>query len=99
MNNLYLVTRSPFQRTEAVTNISLSDEGDGVAFIQDGVLVAKSAPQWLTDEVEKAKRRNVKFYLLKEDLEARGLEPCAGLEVIDYDGFSDLILHYPRIIS
>ncbi len=99
MNNLYLITRSPFQRTEGATNISLSDRDDGLAFLQDGVLIAKSSPEWLKEEMEKAKERGVKFYLLKEDLEARGLESPEGFDVVDYDGFSDLILSYKRIIS
>lgn len=99
MKNLYLITRSPFQRTEGVTNISISDKDDAVAFIQDGVVIAKSSPGWFKGEMEKAKERGVKFYLLKEDLEARGLELAEGFEVVNYDGLCELILSYKRIIS
>lgn len=99
MNNLYLITRSPFQRTEGITNISLSDKDDGVAFLQDGVVITKSSPEWLKGEIEKAKERGVKFYLLKEDLEARGLEPSQGFEVVNYDELCELILSYKRTVS
>jgi len=77
----------------------LSEKEDGIAFIQDGVIVAKSSPTWLTTELEKLKERGVKLFLLKEDLEARGLNDNKDFETIDYNGLSDLLLSYKRIVS
>lgn len=96
---LFVISRTVFDRREFDIDIELAEEGDGVIFIQDGVLIVKRVPEEITEIFERAKQRNVKFYALKEDLEARGVKPKEGFEVVDYDGFLDLIKKYDKAIN
>jgi len=98
MKTLYVVSRTPFLRKEFKTNIALADSGDAVVFIQDGVLVATRIPEDMENLIENAKNKGVKFYLLKEDLEARGLKKN-WMEVVDYEGFLELLLQYERAVN
>jgi sulfur relay protein TusB/DsrH len=99
INNLFLVSRSPFQRPEALLDVELAENGDAVCFIQDGVYAAHKVPDALRAEIESARARGVKFFALTEDLEARGLSSAAGFQEIDYNGLVGLILESTRVIS
>jgi len=96
---LFVISRTVFERREFDIDIELAEEDDGVIFIQDGVLILKRVPEELVEIFEKAKERNVKIYALREDLEARGVKPKKEFEIVDYDGFLDLLKSYDKTIN
>ncbi len=97
MGRLFIVSTSPFKRTESRTHIYLARKDDGVIFIQNGVYVSLRIPDDLAEKIEEKKKEGVKFYALKEDLEARGIKTFFG-EIVDYDGFLELIEKYDKVI-
>lgn len=98
-NILYLVSRSPFQRGELRTTLRLVKPGDGVAFLQCGVTGVGGMPADLWAQAEAHRASGVRFYALKEDLDARGLGMNRlGAEVVDYDGMLDLFGRYDVVV-
>jgi sulfur relay protein TusB/DsrH len=97
MGTLYLVTRSPFERGSWELALKLAASGDGVCFIQDGVLAVRG-PQPLAAKISELEKSGVRVWYLKEDLEARGLE-AAQEKTIDYDKLAELVAEFKRIIT
>ncbi|MEW6242856.1 MAG: sulfurtransferase complex subunit TusB [Bacillota bacterium] len=101
--SLYLLSRSPWERQDYKTVLSLSraqaDQGieAAVLTIQDAVVAEKKAPPDYQELVRLAKEAGVRFYVLSADLSARGLAPSAS-EPVDYDGFLELILKYKTVV-
>ncbi|MCR4434015.1 MAG: sulfurtransferase complex subunit TusB [Coprothermobacterota bacterium] len=97
MGYLFIFSVSPFKRNEIELHLKLAREGDSCIFIQNGVVACKGTPQSLKKLVEEKRSQGVSFYFLKEDLEARGIEHVWG-NLVDYDGFLDLIERHEKII-
>jgi sulfur relay protein TusB/DsrH len=97
MENLYLITRSTFERTAWKLAARLAKQGDTICFIQDAVLAVKG-PAELTGKLSELESAGVTVRFLKEDLAARGLSAPAD-KVINYDGLTALIEGAKRIIS
>ncbi|MCK4334125.1 sulfurtransferase complex subunit TusB [candidate division WOR-3 bacterium] len=97
MENLYLVTRSTFERTAWQLAARLAKPGDTVCFIQDAVL-AVNGPKELRGKLGELESTGVSVKYLAEDLAARGLS-APQEKVINYDGFVELIEKSKRIVS
>lgn len=97
MSNLFLITRSPFERTAWGLALRLAKPGDTLCFIQDGVLAVKG-PRELGEGLSERESAGVAVRFLTEDLAARGLS-AASRKVIDYHGLAELIERSKRIIS
>jgi len=97
MDNLYLVTRSTFERTAWKLAVRLAKQGDTVCFIQDAVLAVKG-PEALTAKLAELESAGVAVRFLAEDLKARGLS-APQEKVVNYDGLTQLIENAKRIIS
>jgi sulfur relay protein TusB/DsrH len=97
VNNLYLVSRSTFERTAWRLATRLAEKGDSVIFIQDAVLAVKG-PVELSEKIAELESAGVSINFLAEDLESRGLS-SPDHKVLDYDGFCQLIENSKRIIS
>lgn len=97
MQNLYLVTRSTFERTAWKLATRLAKPGDVICFIQDAVLATKG-PEELTGKLAELESAGVAVKFLAEDLKARGLS-APKEKVISYDGFVELIENSKHIIS
>lgn len=97
MNNLYLVSRSTFERTAWKLAARLAEKGDTVFFVQDAVLAVKG-PEELTGKIAELESAGVSVRYLAEDLKARGLS-APEEKVINYDGFTELIENSKRVIS
>jgi len=93
MNTLYVISHSPFQRNDAWMNFELADKGDGVIFIQCGVNILKNPG----DILKILKEKGVEIYAGEECLKARGIK--TDINVVDYDGFADLLLKYKRAVQ
>ncbi len=99
MGNLFLVTRSPFSRRDALLALGLAQNRDVICFIQDGVYAAHRIPDELGAAIESAEKRGVQFSVLREDLEARGITPAARFKTIDYNDLVGLIIDSKRTVS
>lgn len=97
MENLYLVTRSTFERTAWQLAARLAKRGDTICFAQDAVLAVKG-PKDLSEKLAELESSGVAVRFLKEDLTARGLSAPQD-KVINYDGLTELIESAKRIIS
>lgn len=97
MGRLFIISNSPFKRMESRSLVHLTRKDDAVIFIQNGVYIALNIPKDLREKIEEKKKEGVKFYALYEDLEARGIKSFFG-EIVNYDGFLELIEKYERII-
>jgi sulfur relay protein TusB/DsrH len=97
MENLYLVSRSTFERTAWKLATRLAKQGDAICFIQDAVLAAKG-PKELTRKLSELESAGVTVRFLSEYLSARGLS-VPQEKVIDYDGLTELIENAKHIIS
>ena len=97
MENLYLVTRSTFERTAWKLAVKLARSGDTVCFIQDAVLAVKG-PQELRKKMTELEAKGVGLRFLEEDLEARSLIAPPD-KTLDYEGLTSLIEQASRIIS
>ncbi|RKY99334.1 MAG: sulfurtransferase complex subunit TusB [Candidatus Hydrothermota bacterium] len=94
---LYIISQSPFKRRDGILYLKLAEADDAVIFIQNGVYAKRAMPTEMKSALEDAVKRGVKVYFLKEDLEARGLS-SEGEDIIDYDGFLDLIESHSKIV-
>jgi len=88
---LHLVNKSPNDRGSLDSCLRLAAKGSAVLLIEDGVYAAISA----ADSAEKIISRmgDFDFYVLKEDLDVRGLSEkplIDGIAVVDYTGFVNL---------
>jgi len=97
MKILYIISQSPFKRRDPILYLRLAEAGDSVIFIQNGVYASRGMIGEMGEEFEEAKKRGVKFYFLKEDIEARGLSNCCE-NVVDYDGFLKLIKENEKVV-
>jgi len=97
MAYLFIFSVSPFKRNDIELNLKLAQENDSCIFIQDGVVACKGMPEPLARLVEEKRGQGVNFYFLKEDMEARGIKHTWG-DLVDYDGFLDLIERQEIII-
>ncbi len=96
MDTLYVISNSPFQRSEAYLNFELAEKGDGVLFIQSGVSILKNPG----DIFKNLKEKNVELYACKEDLQARAIKADAqNVNIVDYDAVAELLLKYKRAVQ
>jgi tRNA 2-thiouridine synthesizing protein B len=89
---LHIVNKTPFDRNALDSCLRLAADGSSVLLIEDGVYaaLAKAAQ---ADKIA-GRMENLSFYVLGPDLMARGLTDMTlidGIEVVDYEGFVDLV--------
>jgi tRNA 2-thiouridine synthesizing protein B len=97
MSTLYVLHRSPYSAPEMETALGLAVPGDGILLTQDAVLALRSVPKDI--DIQEALKRNLKFYALKGDMDARSTKPIAGVKTIDYDEFVELLFEYESTLS
>ncbi|MBK5074361.1 sulfurtransferase complex subunit TusB [Budviciaceae bacterium CWB-B4] len=93
---LHTVSHSPYQiDMNALVNTIAQD--DVLVLLQDGVTAALKDSRWLALLIQ---RNPINIYVLREDIEARGLLLLidSHVEIIDYSGLVDLSVdHYPQV--
>ena len=95
---LHTVNKSPFERGTLESCLQFVRENSSVLLIEDGVIAALDNTE-IAAKIKSA-ARDVKFYVLGPDLEARGFGESniiAEVEVVDYDGFVDLIAEHDNL--
>ncbi len=90
---LHTLMHSPFQCDFALL-LRMLKTGDDLLLIQDGVIAALNG----SDALEKLLRTPANIYVLRDDLEARGLfaQISTTPSVVDYTDFVALTLKQPQ---
>ncbi|MBL4866170.1 MAG: sulfurtransferase complex subunit TusB [Pseudomonadales bacterium] len=112
---LHTVNQSPQQSTTLISCLRVAADGSAILLIEDGVYGALDNAQtkkiWQdhtscdTDDTDytdyKLKQASVKCYVLKEDLEARGLlnRVSQAFTIVDYQGFVELATEHHVVQS
>jgi len=88
---LHLVNKSPNERSALDSCLRLAAKDSAILLIEDGVYAAISAAK--SAEKISSRINDFQFYVLKEDLDVRGLaeKPLIdGVTIVDYNGFVEL---------
>ncbi|RKZ31469.1 sulfurtransferase complex subunit TusB [bacterium] len=96
MKTLYIISHSPFQRTDYRLALELADKEDAVLLIQNGVYLSGKLTGCPEEALAEAEKRGVKFFSIKEDIDARGIE--SRYPTVDYSGAIELIFKYERTV-
>lgn len=96
MTALHIVRRSPHMARDLERALEVARPGSHVLLVQDAVLAAAEGGA-STALLERAMRGGVAVHALKEDLASRAVARVArGVDVVDYDGWVDLVeAHQP----
>ncbi len=97
---LHTVNKSPFERDSLGTCFRLARPGSDVLLIEDAVYAALAGTRFEPSVREAMARYSI--YVLKEDIDARGIGPHAlipGIETVDYGGFVDLAVRNDSVQS
>ena len=100
MSTLHTINKSPFDRNSFGSCMRVISDGDAILFIEDGVYAATSGTSF-SDAVKAATDSHTVF-VLGPDLSARGMKEdgiVEGVNVVDYDGFVDLVTEYDKTNS
>jgi tRNA 2-thiouridine synthesizing protein B len=92
---LHLVNKSPTDRNSLDSCLRLAKAGSSILLLEDGVYAALSKAN-SAGAVSK-RMKELTFYVLGPDVSARGLDDKAlieGINVVDYDGFVDLVVEH-----
>lgn len=96
MATLHTVNKSPFNSAAFHSCLGLAKSGSTVLLYEDGVYAATSGNN-AVDAISKTD--GVNFAVLGPDAQARGVASklADGIEIIDYDGFVDLVAKHDRV--
>lgn len=90
---LHTVNKSPFERSALEACLKRAAKGSSILLMEDAVYAAASGTTLAGAMSEAAKAFDI--YVLGPDLVARGLTQTglvAGVRVVDYGGFVDLVV-------
>jgi sulfur relay protein TusB/DsrH len=96
MATLYIFYRSPFSAPEIGMTLKLAKPEDGILLIQDAVFLLRS---WPAIGIEEGLMKDLKFYALKQDMDARSVRSIAGVKAIGYDDLVELLTEYDNCFS
>jgi len=87
---LHIINKSPLTNSSLDSCLRVAQSGGDILLIEDAVYAATSGNAF-EGKISEAMAR-FKIYVLKPDLEARGLADriIAGISPVDYGGFVDL---------
>jgi len=100
MNMLHTINKSPFENSTMSSCIEMCSQDSSILFIEDGVISVMKSTKF-SELVENA-LKEFKMYVLKPDLEARGLSlnnVIEGVEIVGYDEFVDLTTEHKTVQS
>ncbi len=92
---LHLINKSPFERTALDGCLRLAKPGSSILLLEDGVYAAPTHAA-CAGKIARAMAA-FSFFVLGPDLLARGLRDApliAGMTVVDYAGFVDLVAQH-----
>lgn len=88
---LHIVNKSPASHESLASCLQAATGGD-LLLIEDAVYAATVAP--IYESLQKKALQRFQVYVLRPDLDARGVsgKVAQGMQVVDYDGFVDLVV-------
>ena len=87
---LYTVNKSPLMFGNLKSVLRVAPAGEPILLYEDGVYAATEGAA--SEELIKRALEQHPVYALQADIKARGLAALvAGIQVIDYDGFVELV--------
>ncbi|GAA0344931.1 sulfurtransferase complex subunit TusB [Bowmanella denitrificans] len=93
---LHLLRSSPFTTLDIGQSLALMDQDDGLLLMQDAVYAIQGQGQSWFEQLQQ--RQGI--YILKEDMQARGLSHCPGfIEQVDYSKFVTLTLTFDQVVT
>ena len=99
MATLHTVNKSAFERNSLDSCLSICKADASVLLFEDAV-VSSLQNTAVSERISNAADSGIKFYVLKEDLKARGLPEQRVMEQItpvDYSGFVQLATEHDRV--
>ena len=100
MTTLNLINKSPFERNCLESCLRLANPNSSILLIEDGVYAALE--NTCKSALIKDCQKDVKFFVLSNDIDARGLTEMViidGIKNIDYSGFVDLVETHDAVHS
>jgi tRNA 2-thiouridine synthesizing protein B len=96
---LHIVNKSPFERNTFESCLRHAGKGAAVLFIEDGIYAALKGTQ--ASAKVQAAMKDLTFYVLQPDVEARGMNGRVldGVKTVDYGGFVDLTVQHDAVQS
>ncbi len=96
---LHTVNKSPFERNSLESCLTHMQPGNALLLIEDGVYGALEGT--LVSAKIKEAMKNMKVFALAPDVDARGVGArlIAGVQLVDYSGFVDLVTEYSKVQS
>lgn len=97
---LHMVNKSPYERNNLDSCLRLAAKGSPILLLEDGVYAATENSA-ATAKV-KAALKDHPMCVLGPDLQARGIaadKVIAGIKVVDYGGFVDLVVEHGTPLS
>ena len=96
---LHTVNKSPFEHRSLEACLKFAQPGNAVLLIEDGVYAAARETA-VSQQVQDA-LKSVAIYVLKPDVEARGMQNRVmdGIRLVDYEGFVDLVVEHETVQS
>jgi len=96
---LHIVNKSPFSSPSLESCLRVVQPGSAVLLIEDGIYAATAANP-LQDRTRKSGVA-IQVYALAPDVDARGMREriVAGVELVDYAGFVDLVTTHDNVQS
>lgn len=96
---LHTVNKSPTERNSFESCLKHLTKGSAVLLIEDGIYGALKGSS--TSELVERALMGHSIYALKPDVVARGMKDrlINGIQLIDYDGFVDLVVEHSSVQS
>ena len=92
MSTLNQINKSPFEKNCLESCLRLANSNSSILLIEDGVYAALENTS--KSNLIKDRQQDLEFYVLGNDLDARGLTEIViidGIKRLDYGGFVDLV--------
>jgi len=91
---LHIINKSPFQTNTLDTCLRMTQPGNALLLIEDGIYAATVGSAFETRVREAC--ATLKVYALQPDMDARGVtgKLIDGVTLVDYGGFVDLTVEY-----
>ena len=97
MSDLFTINKSPFEKPSLSSALRFAPAQSGILLLEDGVYAATVGTVW---ETLINQHTDKTFYVLQEDLQARGLvnkHLNEHIQLVDYAGFVDLVVAYTKV--
>jgi tRNA 2-thiouridine synthesizing protein B len=97
VKTLHLISASPFQSLTLDNALPLLADQDALLLMGDAAYLLQKSPR--SDALLEKLPVGIKGFVLREDVEARGLSETSRFNAIDYEDFVSLCVTYDKVQS